>query len=54
MLTTEAEEQGVFLQQAVIYEREPVAERHLHEILNYRSIGILREGSKIWAATEKS
>ncbi|XP_059020396.1 syntaxin-19 isoform X1 [Mustela lutreola] len=29
--TTEAE-QGVFLQQAVIYEREPVAERHLHEI----------------------
>uniref|UniRef100_A0A8C0NK93 t-SNARE coiled-coil homology domain-containing protein n=1 Tax=Canis lupus familiaris TaxID=9615 RepID=A0A8C0NK93_CANLF len=28
----EAEEQGVFLQQAVIYEREPVAERHLHEI----------------------
>ncbi|KAM8771071.1 syntaxin-19 isoform 1-T3 [Rhynchonycteris naso] len=31
--TTEAEEQGRFLQQAVIYEREPVAERHLHEIL---------------------
>uniref|UniRef100_A0A8C5KMW3 Syntaxin-19 n=1 Tax=Jaculus jaculus TaxID=51337 RepID=A0A8C5KMW3_JACJA len=31
-LTTEAEGQGVFVQQAVIYEREPVAERHLHEI----------------------
>ncbi|XP_007532604.1 syntaxin-19 [Erinaceus europaeus] len=30
--STEAEEQGVFLQQAVVYEREPVAERHLHEI----------------------
>ncbi|XP_034871068.1 syntaxin-19 [Mirounga angustirostris] len=30
--TTEAEEQGVFLQQAVIYEKEPVAERHLQEI----------------------
>ncbi|XP_059133080.1 syntaxin-19 [Peromyscus eremicus] len=28
----EAEEQGVIVQQAVIYEREPVAERHLHEI----------------------
>ncbi|XP_004607062.1 syntaxin-19 [Sorex araneus] len=30
--TTEAEEQGTILQQAVIYEREPVAERHLQEI----------------------
>ncbi|XP_011732197.1 syntaxin-19 isoform X1 [Macaca nemestrina] len=30
--TTETEEQGVFLQQAVIYERESVAESHLHEI----------------------
>lgn len=28
----EAEEHGVLVQQAVIYEREPVAERHLHEI----------------------
>lgn len=28
----EAEEQGELFQQAVIYEREPVAERHLHEI----------------------
>ncbi|XP_052596917.1 syntaxin-19 [Peromyscus californicus insignis] len=28
----EAEEQGVIVQQAVIYEREPVAERHLQEI----------------------
>lgn len=28
----EAEDQGVLVQQAVIYEREPVAERHLHEI----------------------
>lgn len=28
----EAEEQGVLVQQAVIYEREPVAERQLHEI----------------------
>lgn len=28
----EAEEQGVLVQQAVIYEREPVAERYLHEI----------------------
>lgn len=28
----EAEEQGELVQQAVIYEREPVAERHLHEI----------------------
>lgn len=26
------EKQGVLVQQAVIYEREPVAERHLHEI----------------------
>ncbi|XP_008830463.1 syntaxin-19 [Nannospalax galili] len=32
VLSVEAEEQGVFVQQAVIYEREPVAERHLHEI----------------------
>ncbi|XP_007955622.1 syntaxin-19 [Orycteropus afer afer] len=30
--TAEAEEQGEFLQQAVIYEREPVAERQLHEV----------------------
>ncbi|XP_021519352.1 syntaxin-19 [Meriones unguiculatus] len=28
----EAEEQGVLVQQAVIYEREPVLERHLHEV----------------------
>ncbi|XP_026643976.1 syntaxin-19 [Microtus ochrogaster] len=28
----EAEEQGELVQQAVIYEREPVADRHLHEI----------------------
>lgn len=28
----EAEDQGVLVQQAVIYEREPVAERHRHEI----------------------
>ncbi|XP_055450459.1 syntaxin-19 [Psammomys obesus] len=28
----EAEEQGVLVQQAVIYEREPVVERHLHEV----------------------
>lgn len=28
----EAEEKGELVQQAVIYEREPVAERHLHEI----------------------
>ncbi|KAM6222433.1 syntaxin-19 [Rhynchocyon petersi] len=32
VLNTEAEEQGEFLQQAIIYEREPVAERQLHEI----------------------
>ncbi|XP_027799069.1 syntaxin-19 [Marmota flaviventris] len=32
VLSTETEEKGVFVQQAVIYEREPVAERHLHEI----------------------
>ncbi|XP_005375569.1 PREDICTED: syntaxin-19 isoform X3 [Chinchilla lanigera] len=32
VLATEAEEQGAFEQQAVIYEREPVAERHLHDI----------------------
>ncbi|XP_048202420.1 syntaxin-19 [Perognathus longimembris pacificus] len=32
LLTMESEEQGVFVQQAVIYEREPVAEKHLHEI----------------------
>ncbi|KAM9201235.1 syntaxin-19 isoform 1-T3 [Dugong dugon] len=31
-LIAEAEEQGEFLQQAVIYEREPLAERQLHEI----------------------
>lgn len=30
--TTELEEPGTILQQAVIYEREPVAERHLQEI----------------------
>ncbi|XP_004857979.1 syntaxin-19 isoform X2 [Heterocephalus glaber] len=32
VFTTETEEQGAFEQQAIIYEREPVAERHLHEI----------------------
>ncbi|XP_042532714.1 syntaxin-19 [Dipodomys spectabilis] len=32
LFTMESEEQGVFVQQAVIYEREPVAEKHLHEI----------------------
>nr|XP_003469384.1 syntaxin-19 [Cavia porcellus]XP_013007325.1 syntaxin-19 [Cavia porcellus] len=32
VLATEAEDQGVFEQQAVIYEREPVANRHLQEI----------------------
>ncbi|XP_004634874.1 syntaxin-19 [Octodon degus] len=32
VLATEADEQGALEQQAVIYEREPVAERHLHEV----------------------
>ncbi|XP_010601201.1 syntaxin-19 [Fukomys damarensis] len=32
VLATETEEQGTHEQQAVIYEREPVAQRHLHEI----------------------
>uniref|UniRef100_UPI00403878A5 syntaxin-19 n=1 Tax=Callospermophilus lateralis TaxID=76772 RepID=UPI00403878A5 len=32
VLSSETEEKGVFVQQAIIYEREPVAERHLHEI----------------------
>ncbi|XP_020039281.1 syntaxin-19 [Castor canadensis] len=32
ILTTEAEDQGIFMQQAVVYEREPVAEKHLNEI----------------------
>lgn len=30
--TTAAEEHEALPQQAVLYEREPVAERHLHEI----------------------
>ncbi|KAM4887160.1 syntaxin-19 [Thomomys bottae] len=32
LLTTESEEQGALVQQAVVYDREPVAEKHLHEI----------------------
>lgn len=55
VLTTEAEEQGVFLQQAVIYEREPVAERHLHEIQKLQeSINNLTDNVQKFGQQQKS
>ncbi|XP_071070990.1 syntaxin-19 [Dasypus novemcinctus] len=52
---TEAEEQGEFLQQAIIYEREPVAERHLHEIQKLQeSINNLTEDVKKFGQQQKS
>uniref|UniRef100_K9IZL4 Syntaxin-19 n=1 Tax=Desmodus rotundus TaxID=9430 RepID=K9IZL4_DESRO len=53
--TTEAEEQGMFLQQAVIYEREPVAERHLHEIQKLQeSLNNLTDGVQKFGQQQKS
>ncbi|KAF6121981.1 syntaxin 19 [Phyllostomus discolor] len=53
--TTEGEEQGMFLQQAVIYEREPVAERHLHEIQKLQeSLNNLTDGVQIFGQQQKS
>ncbi|NP_001125702.1 syntaxin-19 isoform X1 [Pongo abelii] len=53
--TTETEEQGVFLQQAVIYEREPVAERHLHEIQKLQeSINNLADNVQKFGQQQKS
>ncbi|KAK2499803.1 hypothetical protein MC885_006828 [Smutsia gigantea] len=55
VLTTEADEQGVFLQQAVIYEREPIAERHLHEIQKLQeSIYNLTDDVKKFGQQQKS
>ncbi|KAM5334240.1 syntaxin-19 isoform 1-T2 [Glossophaga mutica] len=53
--TTEAEEQGMFLQQAVIYEREPVAERYLHEIQKLQeSLNNLTDGVQKFGQQQKS
>uniref|UniRef100_A0A2K5HIU9 Syntaxin-19 n=2 Tax=Colobus angolensis palliatus TaxID=336983 RepID=A0A2K5HIU9_COLAP len=53
--TTETEEQGVFLQQAVIYETEPVAERHLHEIQKLQeSINYLADNVQKFGQQQKS
>ncbi|XP_059956245.1 syntaxin-19 [Mesoplodon densirostris] len=53
--TIEAEEQGVFLQQAVIYERQPVAERHLHEIQKLQeSINNLTDDVQKFGQQQKS
>ncbi|XP_017375221.1 syntaxin-19 [Cebus imitator] len=53
--TAETEEQGVFLQQAVIYEREPVAERHLHEIQKLQeSINNLTDNVQKFGQQQKS
>ncbi|XP_003261744.1 syntaxin-19 [Nomascus leucogenys] len=53
--TTETEEQGVFLQQAVIYEREPAAERHLHEIQKLQeSINNLADNVQKFGQQQKS
>lgn len=55
VLTTEVDEQGVFLQQAVIYEREPIAERHLHEIQKLKeSIYNLTDDVKKFGQQQKS
>ncbi|XP_062944053.1 syntaxin-19 [Cynocephalus volans] len=53
--TTEAVEQGVFLQQAVIYERELVAERYLHEIQKLQdSINNLADDVQKFGQQQKS
>ncbi|XP_055116639.1 syntaxin-19 [Symphalangus syndactylus] len=53
--TTETEEQGVFLQQAVIYEREPLAERHLYEIQKLQeSINNLADNVQKFGQQQKS
>lgn len=53
--TTEAEEKGTILQQAVIYEREPVAERHLHEIQKLQeSINDLTDAVQKFGQQQKS
>ncbi|XP_066097205.1 syntaxin-19 [Saccopteryx bilineata] len=53
--TTEAEEQGRFLQQAVIYEREPVAEGHLYETLKLQeSLNNLTDDVRKFGQQQKS
>ncbi|KAM5277570.1 syntaxin-19 isoform 1-T3 [Hipposideros larvatus] len=53
--TTEAEEKGMILQQAVIYEREPVAERYLHEIQKLQeSINDLTDDVQKFGQQQKS
>ncbi|XP_039734182.1 syntaxin-19 [Pteropus medius] len=53
--TTEAEEQGIILQQAVIYEKEPVAEKHLHEIQKLQeSINDLTDDVQKFGQQQKS
>ncbi|XP_006864719.1 PREDICTED: syntaxin-19 [Chrysochloris asiatica] len=55
MFTTEAEEQGEFLQQAVIYEREPVVERQLYEIQKLQeNINNLRDEVQNFGQQQKS
>lgn len=52
--STEAEDQGVILQQAVIYEREPVAEKHLQEIQKLKeSINSLTEDVQKFGQQQK-
>lgn len=52
--TTEAEDQGIILQQAVIYEREPVAEKHLQEIQKLKeSINSLTEDVQKFGQQQK-
>lgn len=53
--TTGAEDQGMALQQAVIYEREPVAERHLHEVQKLQeSINNLTDDVQKFGQQQKS
>lgn len=53
--TTEVEEKGMILQQAVIYEREPVAERYLHEIQKLQdSINDLTDDVQKFGQQQKS
>ncbi|XP_001521876.1 syntaxin-19 [Ornithorhynchus anatinus] len=50
-----AEEQGEFPQQAVIYEREPVVERHLHEVQRLQeNINTLAEDVQKFGQEQKS
>ncbi|XP_049641676.1 syntaxin-19 [Suncus etruscus] len=52
--STEAEDQGMILQQAVIYEREPVAEKHLQEIQKLKeSINSLTEDVQKFGQQQK-